>query len=259
MYHFGWFSSGRDPAARQLLSSAYDSIKSGDLDAEIDFVFLNRVPGESAESDAFINLVSSFGLPLICYSYERYRKSREPFTSGKFPQWRLNYDKEIMSRLKEYKPDVCLLAGYMLIVGPDMCRHFDMINLHPAAPGGPTGTWRDVILKLISSRAAESGVMMHLVTPELDRGPVVTYCTYSLNSRALTPYWQSLKKTDECTPLFMAIRQEGLKREFPLVIATMKVLSNGKVNIVDKTVRDNSGKTLPGFDLTAEINKYLGI
>jgi phosphoribosylglycinamide formyltransferase-1 len=46
-----------------------------------------------------------------------------------------------------------------------------MINLHPAAPGGPTGTWQEVIWQLIEGRAVETGVMMHLVTPELDRGP----------------------------------------------------------------------------------------
>jgi phosphoribosylglycinamide formyltransferase-1 len=266
MYRFGWFSSGRDSAARQLLSSAYNSIKSGDIEASIDFVFLNRSPGESEDSDAFIELVNSYGLTLVCSSYEAYRKGRASFEGGKFPLWRLDYDREIMSKLAVFKPDMCVLAGYMLIVGPEMCRHLDLINLHPAAPGGPAGTWKEVTRRLIAAHETESGVMMHLVTPELDRGPVISYCTYALRSGALSSYWHNpvqpndpAKGYDEGDPLFDAIRREGLKREFPLVIFTMKALSEGRVKVIDKVVKDSSGKIIPGFDLTAEIDKYLGI
>ena len=33
MYHFGWFSTGRDKAARELLETAYSSLKQGDITA----------------------------------------------------------------------------------------------------------------------------------------------------------------------------------------------------------------------------------
>jgi len=46
-----------------------------------------------------------------------------------------------------------LLAGYMLVVGDVMCKKFDMINLHPAAPDGPAGTWQEVIWQLIKEKA----------------------------------------------------------------------------------------------------------
>jgi len=88
--------------------------------------------------------------------------------------------------------DLCVLAGYMLIVGPEMCTRFNMINLHPAAPGGPTGTWQDVIWQLIKQRARETGVMMHLVTPELDRGPVVSYCRSASEENHLIRYGKTL-------------------------------------------------------------------
>jgi hypothetical protein len=75
-----------------------------------------------------------------------------------------------------------------------MCLRYNMINLHPAAPGGPAGTWQEVIWQLIRTGAHKTGVMMHLVTPELDRGPVVTYCIFSI--RGSTPfdgYWQEIE------------------------------------------------------------------
>jgi folate-dependent phosphoribosylglycinamide formyltransferase PurN len=56
------------------------------------------------------------------------------------------------------------------------CHKYDMINLHPALPGDPTGSWQDVIWALIKDKAAIARAMMHLITPELDRGPVISHC-----------------------------------------------------------------------------------
>ena len=46
-----------------------------------------------------------------------------------------------MRLIDPFKPDLSLLAGYMLIISPEMCRRYPLINLHPAAPDGPKGTW----------------------------------------------------------------------------------------------------------------------
>jgi len=267
MYHLGWFSSGRDEAARQLLSTAWDATHSGDVSAEIDFVFLSRSPGESFESDRFIELVKSYGIPLVCYSYQQHKAGCVDTGNDGFPDWRLGYDREIMARLSVFRPDICILAGYMLIVGPEMCREFDMINLHPAAPGGPTGTWQDVILELIQKQASETGVMMHLVTPELDRGPVVSYCTFSVRGKKFDPYWRELQAggTDTTNTneagyggLFHLIREHGLKREFPLVISTIRAFSEARVKIENGQVVDGNGRVIPGCDLTCEIEKLIG-
>lgn len=58
--NIGWFSTGRDKAARQLLQTVQDSIRSGDINGEISFVFSNREPGESKESDRLSELVQSY-------------------------------------------------------------------------------------------------------------------------------------------------------------------------------------------------------
>jgi len=269
LYKIGWFSTGRDEAARDLLQVVNNSIRQGEIKAEIAFVFSNREPGEAKESDLFLELVKSYHVPLICSSYHKLKAGQGVSTTdeaGALPQWRLDYDREVMDQLQGFRPDLCVLAGYMLIAGKEMCQRYNMINLHPAAPGGPKGTWQEVIRQLIENNARETGVMMHLVTPELDMGPPVTYCTFPIRGEPFDRYWQEIegqpvekiKKQGEDNPLFQLIRQHGLAREFPLIIATIKAFSEGKVRITpDKKVIDDEERPIKGYNLTDEINKTL--
>jgi len=255
MYQLGWFSTGRDKAARDLLEAVQNSITLGDIKAEIAFVFCNREPGESQESDLFLKLVESYGIPRICFSYQRF-KSGINLTSqkGALPPWRLDYDREVMNRIQGFSPDLCVLAGYMLIVGEEMCHRYNMINLHPAAPGGPKGTWQEVIWQLIDNKAQETGVMMHLVTPELDMGPPAAYCTFPIRGEPFDRYWlASPKRHNEEEPLFRLIRKHGLAREFPLIISTLKAFSQGKVKIKEGKVVDAAGRPINGYNVTDEI------
>jgi phosphoribosylglycinamide formyltransferase-1 len=270
MYRVGWFSTGRDKAARDLLEVVHGAIERGDIGAEISFVFSNREPGESDESDRFFKLVEGYSIPLVCFSYQRFKTARStivPEQAGSLASWRLDYDREVMKRLAGFQSDLCVLAGYMLIVGAEMCQRYDMVNLHPAAPGGPAGTWQEVIWRLIEERAEQTGVMMHLVTPELDRGPVVSYCTFSIRGGPFDRYWREiegysatrLKERDgEKNRLFKLIRRQGLAREFPLIVATIKAFSEGKVRVNhDRKIVDVEGRSIGGYDLTDEINGLL--
>jgi len=267
VYPIGWFSTGRDAAARQLLEAAFGAIKEGDIAGRIEFVFCSRERGESPESDAFIRQVEDYGLPLVCLSYQSFKATAACTKAGEsFPAWRLDYDRAVMHSLRDFNPELCVLAGYMLIVGPEMCRHYTMINLHPAAPAGPTGTWQEVIWKLMEQEACETGVMMHLVTPELDRGPVVSYCRFTIRGSGFDPLWHQIKHKDtsavkmsegERNPHFMKIRAEGLKREFPLIISTIKAFSEGKVKVESDRVLDEHGRIIVGCDLTQEIDRLV--
>lgn len=238
---------------------AQRGIALGEIEAEIAFVFSNRKPGEAKESDLFLKLVESYGLPKICFSSSR-------FKAGKGTQWRISYDREVMKRLDGFAVDLCVLAGYMLIVGEEMCQKYNMINLHPAAPGGPKGTWQEVIWQLINSQAQETGVMMHLVTPQLDEGPPATYCTFPIRGKQFDKYWQEIagksqaelkKSQGESNRLFKLIRQHGLAREFPLIIATLKAFSQGRVRIKNGKVVDADGKAIKGYNLTNEIDQVV--
>ena len=268
MYQLGWFSTGRGKGSRGLLKAVHDSITSGETDAELAFVFCSREKGETEQTDIFLRMVEGYRIPLVTFSYQKYKgradsSGNEP--EGTWPSWRLAYDREVMARLRGFKPNLCVLAGYMLIVGPEMCQKYDMLNLHPAAPGGPAGTWQEVIWKLIESEAKTTGAMMHLVTPELDRGPVVTYCTFPIRGGpfdqhcaeiAGRPVAQIKKEQGEENALFQLIRRHGAVRELPLITTTVQAFSQRRVRITpDKQVVDARGRAIKGYDLTAEINK----
>ncbi|MBI2906551.1 MAG: phosphoribosylglycinamide formyltransferase, partial [Chloroflexi bacterium] len=76
MLRIGWFSTGRDEAARDLLKVVQDNTQRGEVDARIEFVFSNREPGESRESDLFFDLVRGFGIPLVCLSSAQFGKGK---------------------------------------------------------------------------------------------------------------------------------------------------------------------------------------
>jgi len=268
MYQLGWFSTGRGKGSRGLLKAVHDSIESGEIEAEIAFVFCSREYGETEATDIFLKMVEDYHIPLITFSYQKFKSRVKPAdTSEKdtLPSWRLDYDREVMARLEGFHPDLCVLAGYMLIVGPEMCQKYDMLNLHPAAPGGPTGTWQEVIWKLIESGAGETGAMMHLVTPVLDKGPVVTYCTFPIRGGPFDKYREEIKRQTpaqikqeqgEDNALFKLIRQHGVVRELPLIISTIQAFSQCKVKITpDKRVVDAEGRIIHGYNLSEEIDK----
>jgi phosphoribosylglycinamide formyltransferase-1 len=292
LLNIGWFSTGRDEAARQLLQAVQESIHAGEIEGKINFVFSNRERGEARESDLFFDLVHRHSIPLVCLSHRKFRarllrcahndkmgarnddigpqndnrqnyKTRagtervyiaDDIASKQTQEsWRLKYDREVSKRIDSFAPDICVLAGYMLIIGEELCRKYNMINLHPAPPGGPTGTWQEVMWTLIESKADKAGAMMHSVTPELDRGPAVSYCVFSLKGKLFDSYWEK----DDKEALFRLIRQHELARELPLIISTLRALSRGMVRIRDGKVVDAQGNPIEAYDLSERIDQAL--
>jgi phosphoribosylglycinamide formyltransferase-1 len=263
MYQIGWFSTGRGKGSRDLLTVAHESIRQGKLKATIPFVFCSREPGDAQGSDQFIELVKSYGIPLVCFSSRKFQRQMKVETPD---AWRLEYDRVVMQRLEGFPHDLCILAGYMLVVGKEMCRRYKMVNLHPAAPGGPKGTWQEVIWQLIVQKAQRTGAMMHLVTPELDQGPPVAYCAFSLRGDPFDRHWKEIEglsvdqiksRQGEDNALFKLIRQHGVVREHPLVLSTINAFSQGNVSIKGETVVDRGGKPIEGYDLTEEIDRLV--
>ena len=269
-YKIGWFSTGRGAGSKAMLKATQDAIKAGDLDAEIEFVFCARERGETEPTDQYLDMVKDYGIPLVSFSYQRYRAKRgmpSPDLSQPLPQWRIDYDTEVLKRLEKFHPDLVLLAGLMIVTSPLMCEKYDIINLHPAAPGGPAGTWQQVIWKLMERKASDQGIKMHVAIPELDMGPTATYCTFPIRGKAFDKHWEEIKgksveqiKTGQGVEnaLFKAIREHGAVREVPLILATLRVFSEGKIKITkDRQVVDAAGHVIKGYDLTKEIDRIV--
>ena len=125
------------------------------------------------------------------------------------------------------------------------------------------GAWQEVVWEIIRQGTRATGVMTQLATAELDRGPVVTYCRFPLHGPLFDPLWSAIQGTSlealresegEDNALFQAIRQEGVKRETPLLVATLRAIAEGRIGITGGTVTDADGVPLPtGRDLTTEI------
>jgi folate-dependent phosphoribosylglycinamide formyltransferase PurN len=254
--------------SRELLAAARDEIAARRLDASIEFVFCNRAQGEDPTTDGFLRQVRSYGLNLVTLSSRDFRKKlgERPARKGQpLPEWRREYDRAVMEAIDGHTFDLGMLAGYMLIFGEEATARWDLLNLHPAAPGGPKGIWQDVIWELIASGAERAGVMIHLATPQLDEGPVVTYCTYSIRGPDFAPLWRDVEgkfmydvkaMQGENNPLFRKIREEGVARELPLVIETLKAFAEGRISIRQKTPVNDVGRPLiAGLDLTQVIEQ----
>lgn len=251
----GWFSTGRGEGSRGLLTAALDAIDSGRLNAQIEFVFVNRERGQHAGTDRYMDLVEERGIPLVTLSSQRFRSDhgRAPWS-----ELRGSFDEAVLELLEPYSVDVSVTAGYMLIA-PVLCRHFIMVNLHPALPGGPVGMIDQVIWELIETRARESGVMIHVATEELDLGPVVAYCRFPLFGTEFASAWsevgdrsiEQLKSAeDEDLALFQLIRNAGVDRERPLLVATLAAIGDGRIDL-------NAAVKAEALDLSDEIEPGL--
>lgn len=269
----GWFSTGRDEAACELLELVVGGVSSGELPLEIAFVFCNREEGEEPESDAFIRLVRGYKLALVSFSSARFdpelRRRGLAGDAGALEQWRTAYHAEVLKLLGPYRVAFSFLAGYMLIVSAEMCTRHAMLNLHPAVPGGPKGTWQEVVWQLIEQRAKEAGAMIHLVTPELDAGPPVAYCRFSLSTPEFEPLWAEMEKKlrdkslaqiqaeeGEQNRLFKAIRRAEFARELPLIWLTLHRLAHGIVQVGNGKVLV-AGEPAPGLDISTAVDRLV--
>jgi phosphoribosylglycinamide formyltransferase-1 len=272
MLRIGWFSTGRGPGSRNLLKTVMDKKEQGLLDVEISFVFCNwnneEEPNPRREQrKMFFDMVEGYGIPLITLSWKEFRPDIRKTDET---AWRNEYGKKLRELAGKHDFDLGVLAGYMLWMDDETCREYDMINLHPALPDGPKGTWEEVIWTLIREKAEEHGVMIHICTEEWDRGAALTYCRFPIRGPGYDELWGDLerkiasssledvmKKEGNDEPLFRRIREEGTRRELPLIVSTIGLLAGGTVRINEKRLFNGSKKLEGAYDMTSEVNGSL--
>ena len=257
----GWFTTARGPGSRAMYEAVAGAIAAGELDAEFAFVFCNRERGEDETTDGFFDLVGANDHPLVAQSSVRYRRSvgGERSRPGEpLPPWRIEYDRRVNEALQQRDFEIGVLAGYMLIFEREFVAGHSLLNLHPALPDGPRGTWREVIRQLIRGRAGESGAMLHLAIAAVDLGAVVAYCRYSLRDEALAPLWTGIESSIDTlddaaleeSALFHAIRERGVGYEAPLLLATLGEFAAGRLHARHGRVVDAAGADARPADLT---------
>jgi phosphoribosylglycinamide formyltransferase-1 len=236
MKRIGWFTTARGPGSFNLFRTMMDSIKDGTIDAEISFVFINREVKGNQYRMRLISMAEEAGIPVILLpsdNFEPELKERD------LPAWRDAYGRAMREQISKYPMDFGALAGYMLILDPETCRRYTIINLHPALPDTYKGTWEEIVAQVVENKDVRYGATVHICTPNLDRGQTICYDSFLVGKVRSkdAPKDEQIKQ----------VRAEELKREAYLLIGAIKMIVNGEIEIREgkATYRNNdrSAKT----------------
>lgn len=86
---------------------------------------------------------------------------------------REDFEKEIISRIKDYNIDLIVLAGFMRILSPYFVRHYKhrIINLHPALL--PAFPGMHSARQALEYGVKFAGCTVHFVDEGVDTGPII--------------------------------------------------------------------------------------
>ena len=154
------------------LQALLSAIASGTLDSEVVVVVSDR-----AEAGA-LRLAAGAGIAAVSL----------PLVDRHDPAARQAYDLQLADVLLAFKPDLLVLAGWMLILTPAFLDRFPgpIVNVHPALLPDDGGievlTSRGLVPALRGARAVKdalarrlpvTGATVHYVTTAVDAGPVI--------------------------------------------------------------------------------------
>lgn len=145
------------------LQSIIDAIEAGKLDARISVVISNN-------ADAYgLKRANNHGIESIVIDHRRFQ-SRDAF------------DLELLHRVNQYRPDFIVLAGFMRILGSDFIQAYrhKILNIHPSILPHYKGL--NTHQRALDNNEREHGVSIHLVTAELDDGPILLQARYPVDN-----------------------------------------------------------------------------
>lgn len=93
---------------------------------------------------------------------------------------RAAYDARLLAVLDRERPDLVVLAGYMRIVGPALLERFPgrILNIHPSLL--PAFKGLHAVQQAVEAGATKIGCTTHLVTADLDGGPLLLQASIAL-------------------------------------------------------------------------------
>src|SRR5436190_8807456 len=146
----GVLISGRGSNLQALI----DAIAGGRLEATIAIVISNRMDA------AGLDRARAAGIEAITLSHRAYAT-------------RDDFDRALVTELQARDVGVVCLAGFMRLVGEPLIAAFPnrILNIHPSLL--PAFPGLDAQKQAIEHGVTVSGVTVHLVTSELDGGPIV--------------------------------------------------------------------------------------
>jgi phosphoribosylglycinamide formyltransferase 1 len=154
------------------LQAVLDAIGDGRLDARVAAVISDK-PGSGA-----LRRAEAAGVPAVLL----------PLADRKDPDSRAAYDARLADVVATFDPDLIVLAGWMLILGPAFLDRFAgrIVNVHPALlPDGdgdtvptshgeiPALRGPRTVREALARKLPLTGATVHFVTETVDAGPVI--------------------------------------------------------------------------------------
>lgn len=86
---------------------------------------------------------------------------------------REDFDAALMQQIDQYQPSLVVLAGFMRILTPGFVHHYAgrLVNIHPSLL--PAFAGLHTHQRAIDAGCKFAGASVHLVTPDLDAGPII--------------------------------------------------------------------------------------
>ena len=139
-----------------------EAVRAGRLDADVRVVLTNK------EDAGVIERARRLGVPVEIVPSKGIRNRAE-------------YDALVVETLKKYDVDTIALAGWMRILSEVFVNAFEdrILNLHPALL--PSFKGATAIADAFEHGVRITGCSVHLVTPELDAGPVIIQAAVPVN------------------------------------------------------------------------------
>ncbi|MET3683990.1 phosphoribosylglycinamide formyltransferase-1 [Alkalibacillus flavidus] len=93
---------------------------------------------------------------------------------------KVDYEQDILAKLRAYDVDWIALAGYMRIVGPTLLEPFRnrIINVHPSLL--PQFPGKDAIEQALAAGVSHTGVTVHYIDEGVDTGPMIAQQSISI-------------------------------------------------------------------------------
>jgi phosphoribosylglycinamide formyltransferase-1 len=181
------------------LQAIIDAIASRRLSARIAVVVSNRAAAPGLER------ARQAGLEALCLDHRGFES-------------RADYDAALVGELRARRVDVVCLAGFMRLLGPAFVSAFPnaILNIHPSLL--PSFPGLEAQRQAIDHGVKISGVTVHLVTEELDAGPIVL--------QAAVPV------ADDDTPETLAARI--LAEEHRIYPEAIRIVLEGKFRVIGR-------------------------
>ena len=136
------------------------------------------------------------------------------------------FNQELLKAVDAYEPDLIVLAGYLVVIPPEMIKKYKnrIINIHPSLIPSFCGVGYyglHVHEKALARGVRVTGATVHFVDTGTDTGPIILQ--------------KAVKIKSDDTPEVLQ-RRVMEKAEWKILPKAINLIANGKVKVVDGRV-----------------------